>query len=242
MAPAGFERERERPSLSSLGSERAIWKAFLFSSAFSPSLGFCLSPPPASILWLAEKKRASFHSTRRMRGRSFRRRIAPFSALILGRCRQKLASLSLSLAFVVLPHPFGLFCGMSPSSCCESGSHVYPSSGLKVERPNGQKALVRSRFVLDKDDAPREDALLSATETEAQYLSNNVRFLTVQVVHLEEEGELLLPAPSGELSDGVHELSRGDESAAVAVEDGKGALGEEGLNVDRVDMHRTFVW
>ncbi len=53
--------------------------------------------------------------------------------------------------------------------------------------------------------------------------------LTVQVVDLEQEYELLVGRLPGEVVHRVDELRHGDGAVAVAVKDAEGALDEEGL-------------
>ena len=54
-------------------------------------------------------------------------------------------------------------------------------------------------------------------------------FLTVQIVDLEEEDELLVGALAGELMHRLDELGHADGAVLVAVEDAEGALHEERL-------------
>ena len=57
--------------------------------------------------------------------------------------------------------------------------------------------------------------------------------LTVQIVDLEEEDELLVGALPGELMHRLDELGHADGAVLVAVEDAEGALHEEGLQKNK---------
>ena len=76
--------------------------------------------------------------------------------------------------------------------------------------------------------------------------------LTVQIVDLEEEDELLVGALAGELVHRLDELGHADGAVLVAVEDAEGALHEEGLqktkgregmnNRQMKDIHSQHQW